>query len=744
METVTRKDEQVEKQVILQEMLQDFKADHLLLMSILLFILGILLTLNAAAFKDPIVGMLLGLQSYLLAGCILYTKRKSYRLSAWLLITGLFLMLFFILWREEAAYIYYLFALPACLSVLLINPVAGISLAGAVTVALQIRSGGLFPIPPETLPVLLVNWGTVGLVTLAIAPLKSALEIALQGIVENRVLLERARDYQLELQQTLGDLNNANQQLTRLNRLAQNLYHTAEEARRAKEQFVANVSHELRTPLNMILGFGEMIINSPRMYGRKIPPAMLADLSVIVRNSQHLSSLIDDVLDLSQIEAGQMAITREHVLLDEVIESAVTAVRPLYETKGLYLRTEIQAGINIFCDRTRIREVLINLLSNAGRFTEQGGVIIGAKRQENMVLISVADTGPGISIEEQAKLFQPFRQLDSSIRRRYGGTGLGLSISKSFVELHDGKMWVESEKGSGATFYFSLPIEPPLIEENKVTRWINPYQNYEPPTRTSLAPVPILHNRFVVVDETRTLQRLIDRYMDKVEVESAQDLTDACEKLAKTPAQVLLVNTEMPFDALQQIRQPRMLPYGIPAVICSLPQLSEQLSGLKISGYLVKPVIREKLLEVVENFQPPVKKVLIVDDEPDAVQMFHRMLISSDHDYRILTAMDGDQAFALMMEEQPDLVLLDLTMPNMSGEAVLAARSRCPEIDQIPVVIISARDPVDQPLNSPAMYITKSGGMHITEVLNSIDAISEILGATGQIKNSTSAIDPAG
>src|SRR6185503_18004148 len=199
-------------------------------------------------------------------------------------------------------------------------------------------------------------------------------------------------------EQALADLAQANLQMTRLNILAQGLRQAAEEARRAKEEFVANVSHELRTPLNMIIGFSETILQSPGAYGKKIPPALLADLMVIYRNAEHLSELINDVLDLSQVDAEKMALTKEQAQLGEIVEEATTAIRPLYTSKGLYLDVDIPENLpSIFCDRTRIREVLLNLLSNAGRFTERGGVHLRGWLKGNDVVVSVTDSGPGIA-----------------------------------------------------------------------------------------------------------------------------------------------------------------------------------------------------------------------------------------------------------------------------------------------------------------------------------------------------------
>ena len=201
-------------------------------------------------------------------------------------------------------------------------------------------------------------WGTIWLVWLTSRPLLLARQWFEVSYKQSREALEANRDYQFQLRQALDDLTDAHLQLTQLNRLAHDLRRQADEARRSKEQFVANVSHELRTPLNMIIGFSEMAMNSPETYGRNIPQSLLADLEIVLRNSRHLSSLIDDVLDLSQIDAGQMALMKEPVALDEVVEAAVTAVRPLFKAKGLTLRTELPQDLpQLHCDRIRIRQV---------------------------------------------------------------------------------------------------------------------------------------------------------------------------------------------------------------------------------------------------------------------------------------------------------------------------------------------------------------------------------------------------
>ena len=717
------------KQPEVTSLLQELQSDILLWVPPGLFITGFMLILNAANFRDPIYGALTGVLIYGLAIAILIFRKNHYLISAWTLVICItFLILLFnsLSGIGEAVY---LLGLPVGMTILLINPAGGVFVALAYML-LFFTPVGFINISASMKVTATINiWSTVGLLWLSVNPLKTTLERAWMSYKESRQLLEQARNYQADLGQALEDLGYTNLQLTRLNRLVNNLYQVAEDARRAKEQFVANVSHELRTPLNMILGFGEMILKSPSTYGRKIPPALLADLTVIFRNSQHLSELIDDVLDLSQIDAGQMAITKEQASLNEIVESATIVVWPLYETKKLFLKTEFPEEAMIFCDLTRIREVLINLLSNAGRFTEKGGVWLRIINDGSNYVFSVTDTGPGISAEEQSRLFQPFNQLDNSIKRRYGGTGLGLTISKKFIELHNGKIWVESVKGCGSTFYFSLPVAPLLPLDQRATRWINPY--FEPRHRPSLAPVPVIQTRYIVVEEGNTLHRLLQRYGDQVEVEHAASYDEALQKLSTMPAQGIIINSENAQDIFQDLKNEDLIPYGTPVIACNLPQLSERNSGLNISGYLVKPISKETLLETLTSFQPPVKTVMIVDDEPDAIQLFRRMLISSNQDYRILTALDGKQALAMMQVDKPDLILLDLIMPEMDGIQLLASRSSDPNISKIPVIIISARDPIDQPLCSHSLLVTRGGGLPVSQILTCITVLSDILGTTG-------------
>ena len=548
--------------------------------------------------------------------------------------------------------------------------------------------------------------------------------------------MEEARDRQLELKQTQEDLIHANQELARLSDRLKAMHRIAEEARQAKEEFVANVSHELRTPLNMISGFSEMITPSPRVYGAELPPALLADIAAIQRNSQHLARLVNDVLDLSQVEAGRMALTKDQVCLHEIIDSAVTSVRALFESRGLYLEAEVSSDLPpAFCDGTRIRQVVLNLLSNAGRFTERGGVRVKAQHEKGELLISVSDTGPGIVPEDQEKLFEPFQQLDSSIRRRHGGSGLGLCISKHLVEMHGGNMWLESGIGKGTTFYFTLPptTSPSAAATgDDIMRWFNPDYQYEARTRRFKAPMPDPISRFVLLEKEDSLLKWFDRYADAIEIASVRDMEDAIAALTHSPAQALIINAPSLQEVTGSIDRLTNLPYGTPAVSCWVPGEDEAARRLGVVRYLVKPVTREVLLSTLEDLDKDVESVLLVDDQREVLRLFSRMLSSAERGYRVLRATNGQRALSLLRQRKPDVMLLDLIMPGMDGFQVLQEKSQDPSIRDIPIVVISSRDPGGEPIVSDTLTVTRGGGIGLRDLLDCIQSVTEVLSPSTQ------------
>ncbi len=628
--------------------------------------------------------------------------------------------------------------LPCGLIMLMLSRRLGVASAALITVAALFSSESLLPVSSDlrALTVILL-WCTLGLIWLTLRPVLSTAEWAWETYERGQNLLVRMGDTQAELKQALADAQHANVQLTRMNRLADGLRQTAEDARRIKEQFVANVSHELRTPLNMIIGFSEIIVNQPQTYGERIPPALLADLDVVLRNSRHLSSLIDDVLDLSQIEANQMALTKEHVRVNDIITAATTAVRGLFASKGLYLRAELADDLpEVFCDNTRIREVVLNLLSNAGRFTERGGAVVRAVKKANDVLVSVSDSGPGIATADAGKLFQPFQQVDGSVRRRYGGSGLGLAISKNFVELHDGKMWLESTPGMGTTFFFTLPIEPPLPIAAGAARWLNDDWTLESRMHSAAVPPPVIRPRLVVLEPGDALQRLLRRYMANTDVAGARTLADVRREVSDAPAHAVLVNDGASDGAtwVQRLSAEGQLPGDVPVFICAVSGPPEASELLGTTGYLVKPVARDTLLTALKQVHLDTPQdankpatILIVDDEPDALRLFWRVLTGLNRNYRVLTASNGAQALDIMRAQLTDVVFMDLVMPDADGFWLLNEKSRDPALSGIPTFVISARDPNGQPIVSDALTVTRTGGLSLPQLLSCLQTTIGIL-----------------
>jgi len=687
-----------------------------------------LIMLIAPQFISPITSTGTGLGLLGLVALLWFVRQRSFFFAALIMVVGCFVAIPILAHTLGISAVIFLLILPVGMATLALGVRVGILTSIATTLLLFLPLPFIQTIPISQRIVTVTGaLGTTGIIWLALRPLLASVEFAWSGYERSQDLLNQARDYQAKLLQTLQDLTNANMQLTRLNQLAQNLRLIAEEERRAKEQFVANVSHELRTPLNMIIGFSEMILKTPQTYGKVLPASLLADLEVILRNSRHLSRLIDDVLDLSQIDAGQMSLVKERTDFVEIVKEAMTSIRPLFESKNLYLKLDIDAALPpVFCDRIRMQEVMLNLLSNAGRFTEKGGVTVRVWQEEGDLVTSVADTGPGISEDAMKKLFQPFQQLDGSIRRRYGGTGLGLSISKNFIELHDGKMWVESGSDQGAIFCFRFPVEPVANPKSSALRWFNPYQPYQEHRKPSIAP-PDIRPRFIVVEQGTALQRLLRRHLDQVDIVPVQNIASALEEMRHIPAKALIVNNIQVGQGLEEVQGLAALPADIPAIICAVPGSDETAVSIGATDYLVKPISKATLISALDRLQRPVKTILVVDDEADAQQLFRRMLSSAKRGYVVLRAEDGVQGLDMLRRNPVDVLLLDLIMPEMDGFQLLAKKNQDETIKDIPTILISARDPHGQPITSSALAITRAGGLSSHQLLRSIEALTGII-----------------
>jgi len=578
---------------------------------------------------------------------------------------------------------------------------------------------------------LVAIWGVLGAMVATYYPVhrRSAWLEEYFELAQRR--LEEARGLRGELKQTLDNLASANRQLALANERMASLRAIAEEAQRAKTAFVASVSHEFRTPLNMIIGLVDLMFESPEIYDVVLSPKMREDLEVVRRNCEHLSNMINDVLDLTQTEIGQLALHRERVDLREIIESSVEAVRPLLEKKRLALQVEFPDDLpEVYCDRTRIRQVILNLMSNAARFTEVGGITITVAHQDRQVQVGVIDTGPGIAPEDAGRIFEPFWQGTKPLWRDKGGSGLGLSISKRFVELHGGRMWFESKPGVGTSFFFTLPISMPMehiVRPGHQLReeWVWREQAFKAgqPTSTDQLVKP----RVIVCDETGMLYPRFTRCLDGVEFVNAGDLVQAERNLRECPASALVINAVTADDPWALVEAVRKQAPGTPVIGCSVPRLTERALSAGALGYLIKPITRADLENALAAVGGPVRRVMVVDDDSEFLQLISRMLYTCDSALEIVTASSGEEALTALRGTLPDLILLDIVMPGMDGWQVLEAMRGDERLKDVSTFFVSAQDPAEQPLVSEFLLATMNGGLSLSKLLRCSLEISALL-----------------
>ena len=582
----------------------------------------------------------------------------------------------------------------------------------------------VFSMPLSSLlPPLTLLWMTAFIGWLSSRGLYTVLNWAWSSQRRANQLLDELRDRRGELNRTLVALTEANRRLKRTSHELALARQRAEEARRLKEQFAANISHELRTPLNLILGFSEMMYLSPDVYGEmEWPPTLRRDVHQVYRSSRQLLDLINDVLDLSRIDAVPMPIHREPSDLREIIHEAVETASDLFRGRALDLRVEMPAELpTLNLDRTRIRQVLLNLLNNAARFTERGHIIVSVERNEREVVVSVSDTGVGIPPDELSMIFEEFHQVDMSLRRGQEGAGLGLAISKRFVELHEGRIWAESQVGQGSTFYFSLPL--PEVEFS-VGR-LRPGRPTEPP-RNPYQP------SLVLVDEDPAVATLLERYLRGYQVLRMEELDGGKtrELIEEWHPQALILNLQPGTKSWEAMREEalRIAPPRVPILLCSLPSQKWREQETNVQGWLAKPLYREQLLEVLDRGDGA-REVLVVDDDRGFVQLVKRILEASDGKYEVRWAYEGEEALARIQEKRPDLLLLDLIMPGMDGFQLLEELQSDEELRGIPVVIVTAasygEDAVAQ--RGSMIGLARGRGFDTKEVIECLQALLDVI-----------------
>jgi signal transduction histidine kinase/CheY-like chemotaxis protein len=571
-------------------------------------------------------------------------------------------------------------------------------------------------------------WAMVGVTWAIYQPLYEITHWSWINYRQARDLLEEVRDRKVELEQALADLAHAYRELDLLNERVTAMRLVAEEAQAAKTVFVAKVSHEFRTPLNMIIGLTDVLMYKPEVYGDTLSPALLEDLKIVHRNCEYLSKIVNDILDLSQTEIGRLTLRREWTNLAEAVENALTTVQPLLAKKQLTLQVNFPADLpQIYCDRTRISQVLLNLVSNAARFTDQGGITISVQQQGQHVIMSVTDTGPGVLPEDAQRIFEPFCQGSGNPWREQKGSGLGLSISRQFVELHGGQMWLESELGVGSTFSFSLPISPLVSPSATPARWINPDWAWH--ERTSKARLPQLpyKQRVLICDNTGDLYEFLAHYADEVEFIKTDTLEQAIREAHAVPAHALVVNTAANHNSGPLIEQARLDLPDTPIIMGAFPAHTKRIFEAGAINYLTKPILRVDLEKAINALGQPIKRVLIADDDPDLRQLLNRMLLIYDSCLEVLTASNGAEALAQLRGNTPDLMLLDIAMHGMDGWQTLEQKKQDASIRDIPTIVVSAQDLASQPLVSPTLSAAMGPGISAGKFLRCSLAFSTIL-----------------
>lgn len=484
-------------------------------------------------------------------------------------------------------------------------------------------------------------------------------------------LLNDARERRAELVQTLKSLEIAYDTQQRLQQQLLYARNQAEEARRTKERFAANISHELRTPLNLILGFSEIMYLTPEVYGlQAFPPTLQRDISQIHRSSKHLLAMIDDVLDLSHIDASQFSLNFEHTATSVFLDETADMLANLFNGRPVTFQRRIEAGLPYLeIDRTRIRQVLINLVTNAQRFTTAGSVTLSAWRNHSEVVISVADTGAGIAPDKLELIFDEFYQVDYSLSRKHGGAGLGLAITRRFVEAHNGSISVQSIEGAGSTFLVSLPI--PQSRRSDPRHAERSYEHLE----KNLEPVVLF------AEQDARIVSLLARHLPDhkvVAIDSHEQISAAIQRYSP---RALVVNRSP--GGLQALP-----PCSVPVIECSLPSTTWMVNQLRVAACLAKPVRPQDIIDQLNRY-PHARTILVVDDDLGFVQLVQRTIEASGRrPCTILRAYDGQQALETLRSNPPDLLLLDLAMPETSGFDVLEI-IQMQKLDHIPVILLS-------------------------------------------------------
>ena len=490
----------------------------------------------------------------------------------------------------------------------------------------------------------------------------------MKGLITHHVAVKRDITERLLRERALEESNRALEQAR----------DAAVAASKAKSEFLANMSHELRTPLNAIIGYSEMLAED---YGDN--EQTVSDLNRIRNAGKHLLELINDVLNISKIEADKIELYPEVFAVRELLESVSQTIEPLASQNSNQFEVECNEAVTtLFADKTRLHQVLLNLLSNACKFTENGSVkllvdLVTGDGLQSMRL-RVTDTGIGISEEQADRLFKPFSQADSSTTRKYGGTGLGLVISQRFVDLMGGEIDFESTIDKGTTFSVTLPME-------KVTR------RRARSTSRRLVAAPLV----LIIDDDASVLDLFSRSLGErgFEVHCAPSGKEGIRAASRLQPDVIVLDVKMPgmsgWEVLSTLKLEEETA-GIPVIMMTVLEEEDIGRALGASDYLLKPIEPGALTKVIERYtKGPGAQILVVEDDSPTRDLMCRTLVGAGH--RVLEAENGRGALDLLQHEKPDLIVLDLMMPVMDGFAFLHHVHEDKSREPIPTIVATAR-----------------------------------------------------
>lgn len=521
------------------------------------------------------------------------------------------------------------------------------------------------------------------------------------------------------VQQLGGAFNTA-----RLYREATEGRRLAEEANRMKSRFLSTISHELRTPLNLIVGLSGMVLRESDEGDSPLPEPARRDVDRIHAYSQHLGGLISDVIDLATSDAGQLRLNNENVNLSQALRMVAESGSQLAADKGLVFEASLpEAGPWVWGDQTRLRQVALNLVNNAIKFTTRGSVRLWLEDHGDSVTVLVSDSGLGISQDEQQVIFDAFRQSDRSVALGYGGLGLGLAISKQLVEMHGGTIAVASSgvEGAGSTFSFTLPTLELPLEQPRL------------PVRAQLMQQSVV----VLTVQPSTSERLCEelrRRGFKVRSALMKRGLDWCSEVNDTNPDAIILdvstNSTLGWETLKEIKSKNQMT-GIPVLLFSSSQMDGSLLEL---DYLTKPIEISELTRALDQqwlmaeTVRPSRTILVVDDEPNTLEMHARIVQAHSSTNHVLKARNGKEALDILLNEIVDLVLLDLQMPEMDGFEVLEAMHGMESLRKIPVIVVTGMNLTEADmarLNQGVATVLSKGLFSIDETISHISAALE-------------------